>query len=254
MNELAASPGGRGAGGEREEHMMGEEQPGQDGRQKLSKMRRAIVASMNLSAQIPQFTLDRSVDLTRASALRDEIREAGAAVSWEDLLVASAARALREHPEVNASFDEDAIVQHPEIHVGIATALADGLVSPAITNTDQRSLEELVSERKRLRAGAAEGKLRGVELFGATFTISNLGPFGIDRFRALVIPPQAAILAAGRVAEHGGRLTQSLTLSADHRVLDGAPGAQFLTTICGLLETPEWLMELAPAGIAAGTA
>ena len=142
----------------------------------------------------------------------------------------------------------------PEIHVGIATALADGLVSPAITNTDQRSLEELVSERKRLRAGAAEGKLRGVELFGATFTISNLGPFGIDRFRALVIPPQAAILAAGRVAEHGGRLTQSLTLSADHRVLDGAPGAQFLTTICGLLETPEWLMELAPAGIAAGTA
>jgi pyruvate dehydrogenase E2 component (dihydrolipoamide acetyltransferase) len=207
-------------------------------------MRRAIAASTTLSAQIPQFTLDRTALVTAAAALRRELRDGDVQASWEDLLVAASARALREHPNVNASFDEDAIVVHPEINIGLATAVKDGLITPAILNADARTLTELVGERRRLRQGAAEGKLRGVELYGATYTISNLGPYGIDRFRALVIPPQAAILASGRVLEDGGEARINLTLSCDHRVLDGAPGAEFLAQICALLEDPEWLREV----------
>ncbi len=225
---------------------MSEDQPGDDSRQPLSKMRRAIIASMSLSAQVPQFTLDRLVDVTALSAMRDELKGPELPVSWEDLLVAACARALRQHPDVNASLDDDAIVRHPGINVGIATSVPGGLVSPAIVDADQRSLAELISERKRLREGANQGKLRGVELFGATFTISNLGPFGVDRFRALVIPPQAAILACGRVMETDGHPSLALTLSCDHRVLDGAPGAEFLATVRELLEEPAWVRELAP--------
>ena len=226
---------------------MSEDRPDEDNRQPLSKMRRAIIASMSLSAQVPQFTLDRMVDVSDLSRVREELRDTGVGASWEDLLVASCARALRAHPDVNASLDDDAIVLHPEINIGIATAVPGGLVSPAIVDADQHSLAELISERKRLREGATQGKLRGVELFGATFTISNLGPYGVDRFRALVIPPQAAILAAGRVLDRDGRSNLALTLSCDHRVLDGAPGAEFLATVRELLEEPAWVRELVPA-------
>jgi pyruvate dehydrogenase E2 component (dihydrolipoamide acetyltransferase) len=219
--------------------------PGDKGKpQGLSKMRRAIVASMALSAQIPQFTLDRWVGLADASALRDDLRAAGIGASWEDLLVAASARALRAHPAVNSSFDETGIIEHPDVNVGIATALADGLVSPAIMNADRRTFQELVDERKRLRGGAAAGRLRGAEMFGATFTISNLGPYGVDRFRALVIPPQAAILAAGRVQDRAGAPQMALSLSCDHRALDGAPAAQFLGAVCELLEAPAWAADL----------
>jgi pyruvate dehydrogenase E2 component (dihydrolipoamide acetyltransferase) len=221
------------------------DQNGDENRLPLSRMRRAIAASMTLSAQIPQFTLDRTVILSDADAFRTELRDAGLRVSWEDFLVAASARALREHLNVNSSFDEDAVVEHPDIHIGLATAVKDGLMSPAILNADRQSLEQLVQERSRLRQGAASGTLRGIELFGATFTISNLGPYGVDRFRALVIPPQAAILASGRVIDDGGPRI-ALTLSCDHRVLDGAPAAEFLATVCDLLENPDWLRNLVP--------
>jgi pyruvate dehydrogenase E2 component (dihydrolipoamide acetyltransferase) len=211
-------------------------------------MRRAIAASMSRSAQIPQFTLDRTVGLHDAGALRDELRTDGIAVSWEDLLVAASAHALREHPDVNSSFEDDTIFEQPDIHVGLATSVEGGLISPAIRNADRRSLEQLVAERQRLRAGAAEGTLRGAELFGATFTISNLGPFGVDRFRALVIPPQVAILASGRVKTEGGGPSLDLTLSCDHRVLDGAPAAEFLAAVCERLERPGWLSGIRAQG------
>jgi pyruvate dehydrogenase E2 component (dihydrolipoamide acetyltransferase) len=207
-------------------------------------MRRAIVASMSISAAIPQFTLDREVDLGAASRVREQLRATGTAVSWEDMLVGACARALKDHPRVNASFDGDAIVEHPQINVGIATALDDGLISPAIIDADRRSWDDLVSERRRLRAAAAAGRVRGVELFGATFSISNLGPYGVDRFRALVVPPQVAILAAGRVRRSGGSSHIALSLSCDHRVLDGAPAALFLGAVCELLEAPEWMAGL----------
>jgi pyruvate dehydrogenase E2 component (dihydrolipoamide acetyltransferase) len=208
----------------------------------LSKMRRAIVAAMNLSAQIPQFTLDRWIDLTHASAIRQSLKEADINVSWEDIFVAACARALRSHPGLNASFDDDAIIHHAQVNIGIATALADGLVSPAILDADRLSMAAIAAARARLREQAAVGRLRGVELSAATFTISNLGLSQIDRFRALVIPPQAAILAVGRVRELNGAPGVSVSLSCDHRVVDGTPAAEFLKTVNDLLQAPQWCL------------
>ncbi len=214
----------------------------------LSRMRRAITAAMNLSAQVPQFTLDRTIALAAAAALRSDLRAEGLAISWEDILAAASARALREHPGVNASFDGDAILRHEDINVGLATALEEGLVSPAILNADRRSLREIAQARRALRERAAAGGLHGSELYGATFTLSNLGPYGIERFRALVIPPQAAILASGRVLGPDDASRINVSLSCDHRVIDGAPAAQFLATVCDLIEQPDWLRQIAGQG------
>ena len=217
-----------------------------DGTQRvpLSRMRRAIAATMTLSAQIPQFTLERTARLNALVERREQLRARGSAASLSDVLSAACARALRAHPTVNVSFDDDAILLHEEINIGLAVALEDGLVSPAITAADRRTLPELATERRRLTAAARDGKLRGVELTGATFSISNLGPFGIERFRALVIPPQAAILAVGAQLGSSTRPTLGLSLSCDHRVVDGAPGAEFLGRIVGELEQPDWLDDL----------
>jgi pyruvate dehydrogenase E2 component (dihydrolipoamide acetyltransferase) len=214
-----------------------------DERVPLSRMRRAIVATMSLSAQIPQFTLDRTVDLTQLVARRSELAARGTPVSVTDVLTAACARALRAHPALNASFDEDAIVIHGRVNVGLAVAVPGGLVSPAIFDADRLTLAELAAERQRLRDGAVAGKLRGEVLFGATFTISNLGTYGIDRFRALVIPPQTAILAVGALRQHDGAPVMSLSLSCDHRVIDGAPAAEFLGTIAEALEQPAWIND-----------
>jgi len=217
-----------------------------DERVPLSRMRRAIVATMSLSAQTPQFTLDRTVDLSRLVSLRAELAAAGAPVSVSDVLTAACARALRAHPMVNASFDEDAIVVHSRVNIGLAVALPEGLVSPAIFDADRLSLAELAAERQRLRDGAMAGKLRGEALFGATFTISNLGTYGVDRFRALVIPPQAAILAVGALQTRGESSAMQVSLSCDHRVLDGAPAAEFLGTVAKALEHPDWINDPTP--------
>lgn len=197
-------------------------------------MRRAIAATMTASAAVPQFTLERSVGVDGIQALRARQKAAGSPVSIEDVLIAAAAATLREHPGVNASFTEDGIVHHAEINVGFAVALPGGLISPAILGTDALSLEEIAAARVRLRDAAHDGHVRGPELMGATFTISNLGPLGVERFQALVIPPQAAILAVGTARD--GRL--NLALSSDHRVLDGAPSALFLGALCERLEDP----------------
>jgi pyruvate dehydrogenase E2 component (dihydrolipoamide acetyltransferase) len=199
-------------------------------RQPLSRMRRAITAAMNVSAQIPQFSLERDVRLAALAAWRAEQE---GSVSVSDVLNAAAARALTLHPGVNVSFDDGAMVTHRTVNVGFALALPDALDLPTLR-----------AERQRLTAGAREGKLRGEELYGATFSISNLGPLGIDRFQALVIPPQAAILAVGGVRDEGAGPRMALTLSCDHRVLDGAPAAAFLGEIAQRLEDPAWLAEL----------
>jgi len=227
--------------------IVDQEAPVEDRRVPLTRMRKAIAAAMGLSAQIPQFTLERTVDLGELKALRAEFAERGVKASISDMLTAACARALRAHPEVNATFDDDAIVLHGRVNVGLALAVPDGLVSPAIFDADRLSLDELAAERQRLRDGAMAGKLRGEELFGATFTVSNLGPFNIERFRALVIPPQAAILAVGALQVRDGRSAMAVSLSCDHRVLDGAPGATFLGTVVDSLEHPSWVNELVPA-------
>jgi pyruvate dehydrogenase E2 component (dihydrolipoamide acetyltransferase) len=204
----------------------------------LSRMRKAIARSMTASALIPQFTVEADASLSALAELRAQSARDGAPFSVSDVFTSACARALVEHPELNASFDGDAIVRHVEVNVGIAIGLDDGLVAPAIRNADRLDLDAIAAERLRLTESANAGRLTPEEILSSTFTVSNLGPLGIRRFRALVVPPQAAILAVGKVTEES---LCSLSLSCDHRVLDGVPAARFLTGVIELLEEPSWL-------------
>ncbi len=206
----------------------------------LSRMRKAIAAAMTRSArEVPQFSIERDVDMSAANARR---REAGA--SYTDVVVSAAARALAAHPRLRSHFDGDAIVQQPRAHVGLAVAVADGLIVPVVRDADTKDLATLAREREHLEEGAHAGKLAAEELSGAVFSVSNLGSLGVDRFTALVNPPEAAILAMGRVRErvvaHEGRAeirpVVTLTLSVDHRVADGADAARFLDEVAKRLE------------------
>ncbi|GII87033.1 hypothetical protein Ssi03_50230 [Sphaerisporangium siamense] len=206
-------------------------------RRPLSRMRAGVVRTVEASARVPQFSVDVEIDTGALAALR----ASGTALSYSDALVAASARALREFPVVNARFDGDAIVENPDVNVAFVVGLDDGLITPVIQGADTKGLPELAAERVRLTEAARNGKLRPAELFTATFTISNLGPFGVTRFQAMVLPPQAAILAVG--SARGSRLT--LTLTCDHRVVDGVPAARFLTHVGELLEAPEWMKVIA---------
>lgn len=217
----------------------------------LNRNRKATARAMTVSAMVPQFTLDRSVRVDALLELCEQRRDAGHDGSVSDLLTAAVAAALREHPDLNASFDGDAIVRHGQVNVGLAIALDDGLVVAAIHDADTRSVSDLAAERRRLDAAAKTGRLRPEETMHATFTISNLGPLDIDRFQAVVVPPQAAILAAGAARPalvpgsdppEWGRV-MALAVTCDHRVLDGAPAARFLATLSESLESPDWLAE-----------
>ena len=197
---------------------------------------------------VPHFYLFREVDVSRLVAWRDRAREGGggARVTYTDLLVKLVAAALTRHPGVNAAWRAGAILRNPEIDIGLAVAVDDGLVVPVLRRADTLSLAEIVAVREDLVRRAQAGRLRPPDIQGGGFTISNLGMYGIDAFHAIVNPPQAAILAVGRIADRviavGGqpvvRPTMMLTLSCDHRALDGARGAQFLATLAGLIEEP----------------
>jgi pyruvate dehydrogenase E2 component (dihydrolipoamide acetyltransferase) len=205
----------------------------------LSRMRRAIVKAMSASAAIPQFAIEMSLDVTRLRAARERT-PADSRPSYVDALVASVARALVDHPDVNASFTEDGIVRHEDRNVALAVALDGGLISPVIVRADTLTLAELTAERVRLTAAARAGTLAPEEVLSATFTVSNLGPLGVRRFNALVVPPQAAILAVGSL--DGNSI--ALTLSSDHRLVDGAPAALFLGEVRDQLEDAAWLERL----------
>lgn len=193
---------------------------------------------------VPHFFLTREVD---ASALNDARQQLGPAIeqsravklTHSDLLVALVARALATHSRVNASWTGDAVRENADINIGLAMAVDDGVVAPVIRNADQASLEEIAVRRHDLAERARAGKLRPADLTGGTFTISNLGMFGVDAFTAIIIPPQAAILAVGAitdrvVAVNGNpavRPMMTLTLSSDHRVLDGVRSAEFMKSL-----------------------
>jgi pyruvate dehydrogenase E2 component (dihydrolipoamide acetyltransferase) len=202
-------------------------------------MRRAIAKAMSASALVPQFSVEVTVDARALINWRDSL-SANCRPSYTDVTIASSARALSDHPAVNASFLDDAIIQHDEINVAFAVSLHDGLVSPVIQGADRLALDDVTATRRRLTEAARCGSLVPEQLLSATFTISNLGPLGIYRFNALVVPPQAAILAVGSIE----RDTMVLTLSADHRVLDGVPAAAFLKQVGVQLEDAEWLDSL----------
>jgi pyruvate dehydrogenase E2 component (dihydrolipoamide acetyltransferase) len=195
----------------------------------------------------PHFYLVREVDASRLTAWRERANTpAGARITYTDLLVRLAAAALSRHPSVNAAWKDGAIVPGADISIGLAVAIDAGLVVPVIHRADTLSLAEIAARREDVVSRAQAGRLRPADIQGGGFTISNLGMFGVDAFSAIVNPPQAAILAVGRIADRvvavGGqpavRPTMVLTLSCDHRALDGARGAQFLGALAELIEEP----------------
>ncbi len=215
----------------------------------LSSMRRAIARRMAESkATVPHFYLSIEVKMDRAWELREELGrlEGQPKVSVTDLILKAAALALQAHPEINASFAGESIQLHRRVHLGIAVALDDGLITPVLRECDAKSLTEIAREAGELTERARARKLKPQEATGATFTISNLGMYEIEEFSAIINPPEGAILAVGSVMEkpviEGGQIRigrrMRLTLSCDHRVMDGAMGARFLQTLRRLLEEP----------------
>ncbi|MCI0714373.1 MAG: 2-oxo acid dehydrogenase subunit E2 [Chloroflexi bacterium] len=200
---------------------------------------------------IPHFYLRREVDASRLVAWRAALMKRGIEkITYTDLLVKLVAQALHQYPQVNAMWLDDTIVFNDHINIGLAVAVEDGLVVPVIHDADRCSLAELASRRETIVARAHDGKLSLDDIQGGTFTISNLGMYGVDSFSAIVNPPQAAILAVGRIADRAvpvnGQLTirpqMTLNLSCDHRVVDGARGAKFLDTLAELIEEPLGLL------------
>jgi pyruvate dehydrogenase E2 component (dihydrolipoamide acetyltransferase) len=196
---------------------------------------------------VPHFFLVREVNASRLMSWRERVvKKIGAKITYTDLLVKLVAATLSQQPRVMVSWKDGTIVQHTDVNVGVAVALEDGLVVPVIHRADTLSLAEIAGRREELVTRAQSGKLRPADIQGGVFTISNLGMYGVDAFSAIVNPPQAAILAVGRIADRVVAVKgqpavapmMALTLSCDHRALDGARGAQFLGALADLVEEP----------------
>ncbi len=216
----------------------------------LTPMRRIVGRRMTLSKQTaPHFYVSVDVAMGAVVKRRRDLRARGEDVipSVNDFILFACARALKDFPLLNASYGADGLILHPEIHVGMAVALGDGLVVPVIRNADCLSLAELAQQSRLLVDKAHNKKLIPADYENGTFTVSNLGMLGADSFVAIINPPQAAILAVGRVAERvvaedgmfAIRSLMTATLSADHRVADGALAARFLQRVKKLLENPQ---------------
>jgi len=225
-------------------------------------MRRALARAMSLSnAIIPQFTVSRSVDWTELQALRREfatrLTDDAPRLSVNDFLLQAVARALIEFPALNATFSGDPesadarIVQTSGVHIGLVVAVDNGLLVPVIHDVEQLGLTEIARRRQDCVERGLKGRLKHGEVDGATFSISNLGTNGPDRFTAIINPPQSAILAVGRqrncaVARDGTivvRPMSDLTLTVDHRVADGRLASQFLAALVELLEGSDWRLD-----------
>jgi pyruvate dehydrogenase E2 component (dihydrolipoamide acetyltransferase) len=195
----------------------------------------------------PHFYLVREVNVSRLVTWRERAtKQGGSRVTYTDLLVKLVAAALVRHPRANSSWRDGSIVQNAEINIGLAVAVDDGLLVPVLHGADRLSLAEIAGRREDLVSRGQAGKLRPADIQGGHFTISNLGMYGVDAFNAIVNPPQAAILAVGRIADrvvpvNGQPAVQPmmvLTLSCDHRAIDGARAAQFLGDLAELIEEP----------------
>jgi pyruvate dehydrogenase E2 component (dihydrolipoamide acetyltransferase) len=217
----------------------------------LSQMRKTIARRLTQSiGPVPHFFLTVEVDMREAMRLRgrlnERLKDEGIKVSPNDLIIKAVAMALRKHPYVNAAWTGDAIRLYDQVHVGVAVAVEDGLITPVVRDAHTKGIGEIAAEVKEMAGRAREKKLKPEEYTGSTFSISNLGMFGIEEFTAVINPPEAAILAVGAigdrvVAEDGEmviRPRMRMTLSCDHRVIDGATGADFLRTLVAYLEEP----------------
>ncbi|MGP4023513.1 dihydrolipoamide acetyltransferase family protein [Actinomadura sp. 3N407] len=215
----------------------------------LNRFRKVAAKRLTQSKrEAPHFYLNREVDAEALLAFRATLNEALAPskVSVNDLIVKAAATALREHPAVNVSYTEENLLFHKRVHVGIAVAVEDGLVVPVIKDADRKSVSQIGQETRELAGKARDGKLSLREMSGGTFSVSNLGMFGVDSFSAVINPPEAAILAVGAVRDEpvvrGGQVVpgkrMAVTLSVDHRATDGATAARFLDRLATLLQNP----------------
>ncbi|HEV8461017.1 MAG TPA: dihydrolipoamide acetyltransferase family protein [Gaiellaceae bacterium] len=217
--------------------------------QELTPTQATIARRMSESAaQIPVFTVSADADVTQVVALRRGAREeSSTAPSLNDFVVKAAAVLLKDMPRFNASFAENRIELFERVNIGVAVATDDALLVPVVADADQKTIAEIAAETRRLAAGARDRSLRPEDLREGTFTVSNLGMFGVRSFTAIVDPPQTAILAVGAVrrapteGEAGEvvfRDVMTLTLSCDHRAVYGADGAKVLSRLCELLERP----------------
>jgi pyruvate dehydrogenase E2 component (dihydrolipoamide acetyltransferase) len=214
----------------------------------LTNIRKTIARRLTAAWQAPVFQLTVSADMTRANELVERSRELNpdVRVTVTDLLVKLAAQALMRHRDVNVQYSEDALLKFPSANVGIAVAAPQGLVVPVIRSVERLSLAEVAAARGEIVGRARENKLTAQDLEDGTFTISNLGMFGIEQFVAVLNPPQAAILAVGATVDtpvaRGGevlvRPMLTMTITVDHRAVDGAVGADFLRTVKQFVEEP----------------
>ena len=214
----------------------------------VSQMRKTIARRLSESMfTAPHFYLTMTLDMENAIAARNKINEISPVkISFNDMVIKAVAAALKKHPAINSSWLGDKIRVHHDVHIGVAVAVEDGLLVPVIKNTDLKSLTQINNEVKYLAGKAKDKKLQPDEMTGNTFTISNLGMFGIDEFTAIINPPDACILAIGAiqakpVVKNGAVVPgneMKVTLSCDHRVVDGASGAQFLQTFKSYMEDP----------------
>jgi pyruvate dehydrogenase E2 component (dihydrolipoamide acetyltransferase) len=213
---------------------------------------------------VPHFFVVREVDAGSLNEIRQKLapeiaKSHGAKkLTHSDLLVSLVARVLAKHPRMNASWTGDGIRANPEVNVGLAVGVDEGVVAPVIHKADQIELGAIAVLRHDLSERARSGKLRPADIAGGTFTISNLGMFGVDAFSAIITPPQAAILAVGRIVDRvvpvdgrpGIRPMMTLTLSSDHRVVSGAHAAEFLRDVTGAIANPQpWLILDGPPAI-----
>lgn len=218
----------------------------------VSQMRKTIARRLGESKfTAPHFYLTMEINMDQAVAARQAINEKSAVkISFNDFVVKACAAALRKHPAINSSWFGDKITYHKDIHIGVAVAVEDGLLVPVINHTDLKSMSQINQEIKELAGKAKSKKLTPQEMQGNTFTISNLGMFDIEEFTAIINPPDACILAVGSIIKKPvvkndqiviGNMMK-VTLSCDHRVVDGATGAQFLQTLKAMLENPVMML------------
>ena len=224
------------------------------GRVELTRMRRAIAGvTAQSKREAPHFYVTSEIDMTEAMSVRKQLNESledGTRVSVNDMVVKAAARALERFPNFNASFQGDYLELHSDLNIGVAVALEQGLLVPAIAGCQHKSLVEIAKASSDLIQRAQSGALKAEEYTGGTFSISNLGMFDVENFAAIIFPPNAAVLAVGTVKERpvvrNGQIAiaqiMKATLSVDHRVADGAEGARFLMELKGYLERPVSLL------------
>jgi pyruvate dehydrogenase E2 component (dihydrolipoamide acetyltransferase) len=218
---------------------------------KASSMRRTIARRLTESKQtVPHYYLTIDVDIGPLSdarkAMNEELEAAGGKVSLNDLIIKAAATTLRRVPEVNASWMDKEIHYHQVVDISVAVAVDDGLMTPVLRDADRKGVAQIAEEARDLAARARDKKLQPEEMTNGTFSISNLGMFGIEEFSAVINPPEAAILAVGTIRNEpvveGGQIVlgrrMRFTMSCDHRVIDGATGAKFMATFKDIVEEP----------------